>query len=205
MLAESPHHPLDLDWLVDGLALGSAEAVAAGSAKRLARDHAITHVVDLRAESRDDRRELANAGIRLLWLPTVDGCALTQPMIASGVEWVTRACDRGGRVLVHCQHGIGRSALLALCVLVEHGIEPITALTLVKDAREIVAPSLEQLVAFATFARTIHRARGASWSIPSVDDLSRIAYRHLDILTEDEDRTDPCVTRAGLDVSDGYG
>jgi hypothetical protein len=170
---------LDFDWLVDGLALGGAGAVQAGAAERLARDHAITHVVDVRAESRDNRQELARAGIRLLWLPTADQRAVTQLMIVSGVEWITRAFDQGGRVLVHCQHGMGRSALLALCVLVQHGIEPMTALTLIKDAREIVWPSQEQLTAFVTFAGTIHRARGASWSIPSLDDLSRIAYRQL--------------------------
>ena len=186
MRVESPQEALDFHWLVDGLALGSAAAVAAGTAHRLARDHAITHVVDLRAESRDDRQELARAGIRLLWLPTADRCAVTQPMIVSGVEWITRAFDQGGRVLVHCQHGIGRSALLALCVLVEHGIEPLTALTLVKDARAVVSPSPEQLTAFVTFAQTIHRARGPSWSIPSLDELSRIAYRHLTGVTDDE-------------------
>src|SRR5206468_2183349 len=83
-------------------------------------DHAITHVVDVRAESRDDRQELSRAGIRLLWLPTADQRAFTQLMIVSGVEWITRAFDQGGRVLVHCQNGMGRSALLALCVLVQH-------------------------------------------------------------------------------------
>lgn len=179
MRAESSRQALDFHWLDGGLALGGAGAVPVGAADRLARDHAITHVVDLRAEDRDDRNELARAGIRLLWLPTIDRRAVTQAMIRTGVDWVARAFDQGGRVLVHCQHGIGRSALLALCVLVERGSEPIAALTLIKGAREIVSPSPEQLEAFVAFAQAIRQARGAGWSLPSLDDLSRIAYRHL--------------------------
>ena len=181
--------------MIDGLALGGAGAVPAGAAERLARDHAITHVVDLRAESRDDRQELARAGIRLLWLPTMDRCAVTQPMILTGVEWITRAFDQGGRVLVHCQHGIGRSALLALCVLVDRGTAPIAALTLAKDAREVVSPSPEQLAAFIAFAHTIRQARGADWPIPSLDDLFRIAYRHLTSAVENGARAGKLVAR----------
>jgi protein-tyrosine phosphatase len=193
--AESPRQPLDFNWLDNGLALGSARAVPAGAAERLARDHAITHIVDLRAENQDDRNELARAGIRLLWLPTIDRCALTRPMIRTGVDWVARAFERGGRVLVHCQHGIGRSALLALCVLVEQGSDPIAALTLVKAAREIVSPSPEQLTAFIGFVQSTRQARGASWSVPSLDDLSRIAYRHLAAGAEGEAHADDLGTR----------
>jgi protein-tyrosine phosphatase len=100
-------------------------------------------------------------------------------MIRTGVDWIERAFEQGGRVLVHCQHGIGRSALLALCVLVERGSDPLGALTLVKAAREVVSPSPEQLEAFVVFAQGIRQTRGAGWSLPSLDDLSRIAYRRL--------------------------
>jgi predicted protein tyrosine phosphatase len=194
--AASPQEEdLDLHWLDAWLALGGAGAIPAGGAARLARDHGITHVVDLRAEGRDDRRELASAGIRLLWLPTPDRCAVSPRMILTGVEWVTRAFGQGGRVLVHCQHGIGRSALLALCVLVDGGIEPIAALTLMKDAREVVSPSPEQLAAFVAFAQTIQQARGAEWLVPSLDDLSRIAYRHLSSATGNDVRVNNLIAR----------
>ena len=49
-------------------------------------------------------------------------------MLDDGVAFVNRHLDRGERVLVHCEHGIGRSATLALCVLVSRGMEPLDAL-----------------------------------------------------------------------------
>ena len=61
--------------------------------------------------------------------------------------------DRGEKVLIHCQHGIGRSPLLALCVLVDHGLEPLDALTLAKDRRAAVSPSRSQYEGWANWLR----------------------------------------------------
>jgi protein-tyrosine phosphatase len=158
--------PLRIDWLTDALAISGCFPHAA--AERLAREHYISHVVDLRAEACDPRPLLARHGITLLHLPTPDKCPLAPERLARGVDWVLGALGRGARVLVHCQYGIGRSALLCLCVLVRQGMDPLDALTLVKAARAIVSPSPDQLQAFITFCD------GAA----SFDALARIAYAH---------------------------
>jgi predicted protein tyrosine phosphatase len=80
---------------------------------------------------------------------------------------------------VHCEHGIGRSALLALCVLVSLGEEPLAALERAKSARPCVSPSPEQLEAFAAWVRRWRERTGAPVEVPSVDALGRIAWRHL--------------------------
>jgi predicted protein tyrosine phosphatase len=82
-------------------------------------------------------------------------------------------------VLVHCEHGVGRSALLALCVLVARGEAPLAALERAKSARPRVSPSPEQLAAFAAWVRRWAARSGAEVAVPTLDDLGRIAWRHL--------------------------
>ena len=163
----------DLDWITPLLAVGGRYPIQA--AERLARELGVRHVVDLRIEACDDERVLREHGIELLHLPTADACAVSQEMLDTGVEWVGRHLDRGRRVYVHCEHGIGRSALLVLCVLVSRGERPLDALSLAKGARRKVSPSPEQLEAFRDWVAR----RGDRHDVPSFDALAAIAYGHL--------------------------
>jgi predicted protein tyrosine phosphatase len=167
---------IDLHFVAPGLAVGAR--VLAGAVPRLASEHGISRIVDVRVEDCDDETVLRTHGIRLLHLPTADTTALSQERLRHGVAFVSEGLDRGERVLVHCQYGIGRSALLALCVLVSRGEAPLVALERVKRARPVVSPSPAQLVAFIAFAAS-HRAEGARWEIPELRELGTIAWRHL--------------------------
>ncbi len=168
---------IDLHFFADGLAVGAHFPMRA--AGRLAKEHGITQVVDVRVEDCDDEAVLALHGIRLLHLPTHDTRAISQRMIRDGVAFVCAALDRGERVLIHCQYGIGRSALLGLCVLVARGLAPLEALARAKAARPVVSPSPEQLEAFVEFCAESRRAGALSWPVPAFDELAEIAYRHL--------------------------
>src|SRR5512138_57702 len=95
------------------------------AAARLAAEHGISRVVDVWVEACDDEAVLRTHGIRLLHLPTEDTGAIVPERIRQGVAFVNEGLDRGEKVLVHCQHGIGRSALLAVCVLVSRGDPPL--------------------------------------------------------------------------------
>jgi protein-tyrosine phosphatase len=149
------------------------------AAARLAREHGITRIVDVRVEACDDRAILRRHGIELLHLPTQDTCAISQAMLREGVAFTCDALDAGHSVLVHCQWGIGRSAFLALCVLVARGDPPLVALRRAKDARPVVSPSPEQLQAFLEFADALRLERDAPWDVPDFDAVAGIAYRHL--------------------------
>jgi predicted protein tyrosine phosphatase len=179
---------LDIDWLTEGLAIGGSFPGEAAAA--LAGEHGISHVVDLRAEACDGEALLRRHGILFLHLPTPDNCAVAPQMLRDGVAWVGAALDGGGRALIHCQHGIGRSALLALAVLVSQGVPPLQALERAKAVRRIVSPSPEQLRAFIAFARALRDAgagagagvgegAGLGWAVPTFDALAAVAYRHL--------------------------
>jgi predicted protein tyrosine phosphatase len=185
---------IDLHFVAPGLAVGARFPIEA--AARLARDHGITRVVDVRVEACDDAAVLGTHGIELLHLPTEDTHAISQEMLRAGVDFVCAALDAGERVFIHCQHGIGRSALLALCVLVARGDSPLQALARTKDARPVVSPTPEQLRAFTAFATWLRDARGASWEVPGLEDLAAIAYRHLrEDFSREEERS--ASTRAG--------
>lgn len=168
---------LNFDWITDSLAVGGsfpAEAI-----ERLAREHGIAAVVDARGEAVDDEALMARHGIAFLHLPTDDHFALAHADLVAGVDWVSAHLDAGRRVLIHCEHGIGRSALLALCVLVARGDEPLAALERAKAARAKVSPSGHQFEGWSRWLDTHRRATGAAWAVPSYDAFGRIAYRHL--------------------------
>jgi hypothetical protein len=161
----------DLDWLTGELAVGGCFPMR--RAVDLARDHGIRAVVDLREEDCDDDALLAQAGIAFLHLPTTDMFGSATANLERGVAFARRHIDQQERVLIHCQHGIGRSALLALCVLVDLGFEPLAALQHAKDRRAKVSPSLHQYERWADWMR----CRGIA--PPDYHSFGCIAYRHL--------------------------
>jgi protein-tyrosine phosphatase len=163
-------------WITPHLAVGGH--VPPEAVPDLAEPHGIAAVVDLRAEACDDRVALARHGIALLHLPTIDHGAVSQRGLDEGVAFANAFLDRGARVLVHCQHGIGRSALLSLCILVDRGEAPLSALERAKQARWMVSPSPAQYEAWATWLRRRQEA-GAAWEVPGFDAFKAIAYRHI--------------------------
>jgi protein-tyrosine phosphatase len=156
-------------WLTDQLAVGGRFPLE--RAAELARVHGIRAVVDLRAEECDDEAALRGAGIVLLHLPTPDMEPARPEHLDAGVTFVREHLECGEKVLIHCQHGIGRSALLALCVLVDRGWQPLDALVHAKDQREIVSPSRSQYDGWAAWLRS----RGLN--APDYHTFGCIAYR----------------------------
>lgn len=167
----------NFDWIDERLAVGGRFPMEA--AEHLARREGIGAIVDLRVETCDDEATLRVHGLEFLHLPTEDCCAIAPRMIDDGVEWVRTRLDAGTRVLLHCEHGVGRSALLALCVLVARGIAPLDAMNRIKVARPVVSPAPEQLEAFRTWAGRWRQRTGARIEVPSFDALAWVAYSHL--------------------------
>lgn len=163
----------NLDWITEDLAVGGS--FPAGSAARLARDHTVGAVIDVRVETCDDAEELAACGLRFLHLPTEDMCGVSQPMLDEAVAFARHVAGDDLRLLVHCEHGIGRSALVGLCILVDRGWSPMEALTLAKDARELVSPSQAQYEAWVAWLRR----NAPAAATPSYHEFGCVAYRHL--------------------------
>lgn len=167
----------NLNWVTPQLAIGGSFPI--GKAEHLARTENVRAVVDLRVEDRDDEAVLRKCGLTFLHLPTEDDCAVSLPMLHDGVAFTNRHLDRDERVLIHCEYGIGRSATLALCVLVSRGMKPLEALELAKSRRRQVSPNREQFDAWVGWMREWKAARGTDWEVPDFDAFKTIAYRHL--------------------------
>lgn len=151
-IAQALHIPLpdrlNMSWVTKNLAVGGRirpEDIAA-----VARA-GITHVVDTRSEHSDDAQALAKEHIELLYLPTRDTQAMTIEQLMEGAQWVNERMEQGGRVLIHCEHGVGRSVLLTCAVLVYRGMSSQEALQLIQEKRWQASPNHRQVVRLREF------------------------------------------------------
>lgn len=154
--------PLDLVWLTADLAVGAAPV--AGRLEEVCR-LGVTALVDLRtAKERalDRHWELAalHSALRVLHLPVVDRAAPTLEELEAGSAWVESELSGGGRVLVCCRAGVGRSVTLATAVLVRQGYRFPEAFRLVGTRRRVANPTDAQLAALQAFAAQVAREVG---------------------------------------------
>ncbi len=158
-IAQTLHVPLpdrlNMSWVTPQLALGGR--IRPEDIPALART-GITHVVDTRSEHRDDIEALAKEHIELLHLPTPDTRPLSVEQMLEGAQWVNQRIEQDGRVLIHCEHGVGRSALLTAAVLVYDGMSAYDALHLVQQKRWQAAPNHRQVQRLREFEAALHPA-----------------------------------------------
>lgn len=164
-IARALHIPLpdqlNMSWVTENLAVGGR--IRPADIPALARA-GITHVIDTRSEHSDDAQALAQEHIKLLYLPTRDTKPLTVAQMMEGSQWAQQAMLDGGRVLVHCEHGVGRSVLLTCAVLTYEGMHAQDALQLAQQKRWQAAPNHRQVVRLREFEAAIDAERRASSS-----------------------------------------
>jgi protein-tyrosine phosphatase len=146
---------LNMSWITPQLAVGGR--ILEADIPRLAKA-GVTRVVDTRSEHMDDVAALQKYGIELLYLPTVDTAPLTLDQLKQGAEWVDMQLNAGERVLIHCEHGVGRSVLLAAAALVDRGMSAHEALRLIQRRRWQAAPNHRQMRRLVEFE---YRARNS--------------------------------------------
>jgi protein tyrosine phosphatase (PTP) superfamily phosphohydrolase (DUF442 family) len=155
-LADSVGFPLpdrlNMSWITPQLAVGGR--IHPEDISRLAKI-GVTRVVDTRAEHSDDPTALEACGIELLYLPTPDTYPLSLEQLAEGTEWIVDQIAHGERVLVHCEHGVGRSVLLTAAALVAGGMRAQDAIELVQAGRWQAAPNHTQMVRLQEFERML--------------------------------------------------
>ena len=143
---------LNMSWVTPQLAVGGR--IRPEDVGRLARI-GVTRVVDTRSEHKDDEAALAAEGIDLLYLPTPDTYPLSVTDLRRGADWVNRQLASGQRVLIHCEHGVGRSVLLTAAALVERGMSAHEAMDLIQRKRWQAAPNHRQIVRLQEFEREV--------------------------------------------------
>jgi hypothetical protein len=162
----------NLSWILPDLALGGSFPCQYTSV--LVEHYGLRAIIDVRSEYCDDADIMRSCGVRFLHLPTPDMARVSQEMLDSGVSFAASAADEGRKLLVHCEHGIGRSALVELCILTYRGFSPVAALSLAKDRRALLSPSEDQYDAWVCWI-----SRHGISPAPTFHDFGVIAYRHL--------------------------
>src|SRR5262249_34069810 len=96
-------------------------------------------------------------GIEYVAFPIVDrGIPASREAFSELVTKLTEQLVGGKTIAVHCRQGIGRAALVAICILVASGIEPATATERAAAARGCSVPETpEQGRWIAEFASSL--------------------------------------------------
>jgi protein-tyrosine phosphatase len=96
---------------------------------------------DLRAEGEQTRKQ----GLEFLSFPIPDmQVPRSEAKLARALEDVTSALSSGRNVLVHCRQGIGRTGLVAACLLIRSGMSPGAALEIISTARGMAVPETSE-------------------------------------------------------------
>lgn len=106
-------------------------------------------------ELADEGRAAQAAGIEFVSLPVPDrGTPESRQAVGTLAAALASEISTGRRVGLHCRQGVGRSAVLAACVLITLGVDPTAALARVEAARGLPIPETpEQRQWVVDFAR----------------------------------------------------
>jgi protein-tyrosine phosphatase len=88
-----------------------------------------------------EAKESNGLGMEFVSLPIADRqVPPSEAALAKTLERLTKLLANEKSVLVHCRQGIGRSGLVAACLLVRNGMSPGAAVDIVSAARGVPVP-----------------------------------------------------------------
>ncbi len=72
----------------------------------------------------------------------IDSPAFPIPMksLMKGAKFALPVIESGGKVLVHCKHGVHRSVAMCVCILIAKGYSSKEAIKLIKEKRSAARP-----------------------------------------------------------------
>ena len=131
----------NITWINGTVATGGSLSPYGNDASAQARaiiKQGVTHVVDMRSEWCDEDI-WERFDVKHLWLPTTDasGHHIPASLFDNLVAFAKPAIRGTAKILVHCHMGINRGPSGAMAVLLEQGLDPVTALSAVKGARTV--------------------------------------------------------------------
>jgi protein-tyrosine phosphatase len=96
-------------------------------------------------ELQDEERLCGDCGLRFISFPIPDrGVPFSMPEAGCTIDLILAELQAGKAVAVHCRMGIGRSALIAACLLKSQGIGVDEAFAMISRARGFSVPDTEE-------------------------------------------------------------
>ncbi len=99
-------------------------------------------------------------GLRVLHLPVPDMTAPRVAQLAQAVLFIEDALSEGGRALVHCLAGQGRTGTVLAALFVARGADPAEAIARIRDLRPGSVETVEQEHAVHRFAEAWREEEG---------------------------------------------
>ena len=127
--------PDGFSWVVPGLLAATARPRDAHAAMEYFREEGITAVVSLTERPFAPASYLEEFGFDFHHIPVADFGAPEMEQIEEFVEVVRKAKQGGGKVVVHCLAGRGRTGTMLACYFVSMGMSPGDALDRVRALR----------------------------------------------------------------------
>ncbi len=102
-----------------------------------------------------------DAGLKFRALPIPDRQVPSSPsQVAPVLDEIDADLSAGNSVVVHCRQGVGRSGMIAACLLVLRGSDPASAVASIARARGVAVPeTLEQRYWIDLFASSLTSAK----------------------------------------------
>jgi protein-tyrosine phosphatase len=109
-----------------------------------------------------EEQQARERGLKFLSLPIEDReVPEKESEVRSTVERVNSLLSRGENVVVHCRQGVGRTGLLAACLLVSQGLAPDAAVAKLSATRGVPVPETQEqrkwIDGFAANAKNLTR------------------------------------------------
>ncbi len=154
----APRPPRGLYWVSEGVA-GSARLRSLSEVEWLAL-RGFKLVVSLTEEPlpRELVEELGRRGIEWCWEPVPDFSPPTVEQVERVIALIRGVERRGGKALVHCGAGLGRTGTVLACYLVSRGLTAEQAIGEVRLARPGAVEAVSQ-VAFVYAYEALLRSR----------------------------------------------
>ncbi len=122
------------DWLTDEVANWKREGV-----------HAVVSLLTPEEERdldlRDEASEARRLGLEFYSFPIADRqVPKSEVKLGEVLDKINNTLSAGRNVLIHCRQGVGRSGLVAACLLIKNGMSPGAAVEAVSAARGVSVP-----------------------------------------------------------------
>lgn len=145
----SKKRKLDIAWLTDDLAVGSAPL---DEHWQSILDAGVGAVLEVRSEEKDDTSLLEEKGIPHRREEVPDYGAPSLADLDSMVSWIQEQMRQHRKVLVHCRYGLGRSAMVCCATLISLGFPVDVAYNMLRSVRPNVSLSVKQVNALESLA-----------------------------------------------------